>query len=153
MQGDRKIKFWAVNGGRKLGSPGALSSFLSRLSVFHTWHCLFVSETDGVHADEHDDIDALRAAAQPHLFVRHYGGQGNTAAAVIINSKIVSKVAHIKWATRAAAVTLKHAGQQPLTLIGLHGYTDNLDETIGMVNDLVTDRATAGPQNCIVAGD
>ncbi len=69
------------------------------------------------------------------MFLRHWGGEGHSSYACIINSRVVSKVSEIHYQPRSASIILKDFGVQPLCLIGLHGW-HGLDSTTNTLSEV-----------------
>ena len=82
----------SLNCGRQCGPENgaeiAVRALLTAIEEkIRLWDVLFLQELDNMHVVTEEYTEKLRASLSPHVWVREFGGVGNTPFACIVNRR------------------------------------------------------------------
>ena len=127
---------FSINCSRQISCPRSLEALLDKLHVLGVWDVIWLVELDQFLREI--DQQPYKEVVGGHLFFRHWGGQGNLAYGLLINSRLKSKIQTFKFGSRSAGFRMSEKGSSDFICVGVHGHADgDYVETITDFSDIV----------------
>ena len=135
----RKLNVVTLNANRSCGNMAGFCSMLHAVeSVCPHWGVICLQETDNKHVHDDSDIEGIVEAVRPHHYFRHYGGEGNVALGMLINSSKIHLLQHMEISARCMSILMCEHNNVPLQLVNIHGHADgDIEATLSEVSNHV----------------